>query len=49
MIRLPRWFIVIVTTMFVLSPGVIGVMELFKTGFILTSFAAVVIFLAWVA
>ena len=46
MIRLPRWFIVIVTTMFVLSPGVIGVMELFKTGFILTSFAAVVIYLA---
>jgi hypothetical protein len=46
MIRLPRWFIVIVTTMFVLSPGVIGIMELFKTGFIFTSFAAVVIYLA---
>lgn len=45
MIRLPRWFITIVTTMFVLSPGVIGIMELFKTGFSLTSVAAVVIYL----
>lgn len=45
MIRLPRWFITIVTILFVLSPGVIGVMELFKTGFSLTSVAAVVIYL----
>ena len=45
MIRLPRWFIVFVTTMFVLSPAVIGIMELFKTGFLPTSVAAVVVYL----
>jgi len=45
MIRLPRWFILIVTTMFVLSPAVIGTMELFRTGYSLSSMAALVIYL----
>lgn len=45
MVRLPLWFLFIITTMFVLSPGVIGIMELFKTGFLLTSVTAVAIYL----
>lgn len=46
MIRLPLWFIFIVATMFVLSPAVIGIMELFRKEFLLSSVAAVVIYLA---
>jgi hypothetical protein len=45
MIRLPRWFVLIITTMFVLSPAVIGTMELFRAGFILTSVAALLTYL----
>jgi hypothetical protein len=46
MIRLPRWVIFIVATMFVLSPWVIGIMELFRTGISLSSMAALVIYLS---
>jgi hypothetical protein len=46
MIRLPRWFIFIVTTMFVLSPAVIGTLELFRTGFKLSSVVALVLYVS---
>ena len=46
MIRLPRWFILIVTTMFVLSPAVIGTIELFRTGYILSSVVALVLYVS---
>lgn len=45
MIRLPRWFLGIVITMFVLSPAVIGLIELFRVGFRLSSAVALVIYL----
>jgi hypothetical protein len=45
MIRLPRWFVLIITTLFVLSPAVIGMLELFRAGFSLSSVAALVIYL----
>ena len=45
MIRLPRWFIVIITTLFVLSPAVIATMEMFKVGFTIWSTAALLVYL----
>lgn len=45
MIRLPRWFIVIITTMFVLSPAIVGAIELYRTGFSVSTSAALVIYL----
>ena len=45
MIRLPRWFIVIITTMFVLSPAVIATMEMFRVGFTFWSTAALLVYL----
>lgn len=45
MIRLPRWFIVIISTMFVLSPAVIGTIELYRAGFTPASAAALMIYL----
>ena len=45
MIRLPRWFLVVVTTMFVLSPAVIATMEMFRVGFTFWSTAALLVYL----
>ena len=45
MIRLPRWFLVVVTTMFVLSPAVISTMEMFRVGFTFWSTAALLVYL----
>lgn len=45
MIRLPRWFILIITTLFVLSPAVIGAIDLYRAGYALTSATALLIYL----
>jgi len=45
MIRLPRWFVLVITTLFVLSPAVIGTLELFRAGFTASSVAGLVIYL----
>lgn len=45
MIRLPRWFVLLITTIFVLSPAVIGIIELLRAGFTLSSVAGLVIYL----
>lgn len=45
MTRLPRWFVLVITTMFVLSPAVIATVELFKSGFTLASVVALHIYL----
>jgi hypothetical protein len=45
MIRLPRWFIVIIATLFVISPAVIGVINLIRVGWDLASFGALAIYL----
>lgn len=46
MIRLPRWFILIITTLFVLSPAVIATTELYRTGYTLASTVAVIVYLS---
>lgn len=45
MIRLPRWFILSVATMFVLSPAVIAIMELVRSGFNILSVIAIHVYL----
>jgi hypothetical protein len=45
MTRLPVWFLRLVTTLFVLSPAVIGTMELYRAGYSLPSAAALLIYL----
>ena len=45
MIRLPRWFIVIISTMFVLSPAVIGTMELVRVGYTFLSAASLIVYI----
>lgn len=44
MIRLPRWFIVIIASLFVLSPATTGALDLFRVGFEATSILALVIY-----
>lgn len=45
MIRLPLWFIVVIATLFVLSPAVISVIDLVRVGSDLESLAALAIYL----
>ena len=45
MIRLPLWFLRVITTLFVLSPAVIGTLELFRAGFELSSAVALATYL----
>lgn len=45
MIRLPRWFIMIISTLFVLSPAVIGIIELYRVGFMASAAIALLIYL----
>ena len=46
MIRLPRWFILIITTLFVLSPAAIGTIDLYRAGYALASVTALLLYLS---
>jgi hypothetical protein len=45
MIRLPLWFLRLIATLFVLSPAVIGTLELYRVGYTVSSTAAVLLYL----
>jgi hypothetical protein len=45
MIRLPLWFLRLITTLFVLSPAVIGTLELYRAGYTISSAAALLLYL----
>lgn len=45
MIRLPVWFLRLITTLFVLSPAVIGTLELYRVGYTISAAAALLLYL----
>jgi hypothetical protein len=45
MIRLPLWFLRLITTLFVLTPAVIGTLELYRVGYTISSAGALLIYL----